>query len=151
MTTSGWTSLTVTVHLAATLYMVGLVWFVQRVHYPLFARVGPEAFREYERDHIARTGPVVGPPMLLELASALALLVARPEGVSPAAVWTGAGLLAVVWASTVFLQVPRHTRLREGFDARVLRELVATNWIRTAAWTLRGGLAIGIARAAGVG
>ncbi len=30
-------------HVAATFYMVGLVWFVQRVHYPLFASVGADA------------------------------------------------------------------------------------------------------------
>ena len=29
-------------HVAATLYLVGLIWVVQGVHYPLFARVGPE-------------------------------------------------------------------------------------------------------------
>jgi hypothetical protein len=27
-------------HLAATLYMVGVIWFVQVVHYPLFSKVG---------------------------------------------------------------------------------------------------------------
>ena len=31
-------------HLAATLYMVGVIWFVQVVHYPLFARAGAEGF-----------------------------------------------------------------------------------------------------------
>ena len=34
-------------HAAATLFMVGLIWFVQVVHYPLFARVGPDAFVPY--------------------------------------------------------------------------------------------------------
>ena len=31
-------------HLAATLFMVGVIWFVQVVHYPLFAKVGATAF-----------------------------------------------------------------------------------------------------------
>jgi hypothetical protein len=29
---------------ASTLFMTGLSWFVQVVHYPLFAAVGPDAF-----------------------------------------------------------------------------------------------------------
>ena len=30
----------------ATLFMVGLIWFVQIVHYPLYAKVGREQFSE---------------------------------------------------------------------------------------------------------
>ena len=29
-------------NVAATLYMVGLIWCIQIVHYPLFAQVGKE-------------------------------------------------------------------------------------------------------------
>jgi hypothetical protein len=32
--------LVLVLHFASTFYMVGLVWFVQRVHYPLFAGFG---------------------------------------------------------------------------------------------------------------
>ena len=48
------------VHFAATFYMVGLVWFVQRVHYPLYASVGSQQFPAYEGAHVSRTSPVVG-------------------------------------------------------------------------------------------
>ena len=37
--------------LAATLYMVGVIWMVQLVHYPLYNKVGREAFPEYETRH----------------------------------------------------------------------------------------------------
>ena len=36
-----------TVHLFATTAMVGLIWFVQIVHYPLFAAVGRPDFAQY--------------------------------------------------------------------------------------------------------
>ena len=52
-----------TVHLAATAAMVGLLWFVQLVYYPLFALVGPDGFVEYEHSHQQRTSYVVGPLM----------------------------------------------------------------------------------------
>lgn len=124
----------------ATFYMVGLLWFVQRVHYPLFAEVGTGAFRGYERKHVQRTGPVVAPPMLLEFASAVALVVAPVPGLPSAAVWLGLGLLAVIWLSTALLQVPRHRELASGFTREAHRSLVTGNWIRTIAWSLRSGL-----------
>jgi len=59
------------VNAAATLFMVGVIWFVQIVHYPLFALVGEAAFSEYERHHARRTGWVVAIPMLLELGASM--------------------------------------------------------------------------------
>jgi hypothetical protein len=44
----------------------------------------------------------------------------------------------VIWLSTALLQVPRHRALEAGFDPAAHRALVATNWIRTVAWTARG-------------
>ena len=125
-------------HLGSTLYMVGLIWFVQRVHYPLFSGVGPDGFAAYAQEHVERTGPVVGPAMLIEAGTALVLCVAPPAGVGLGARLLGVALLAVVWLSTWGLQVPRHRDLAAGFDASPHRRLVGTNWIRTVAWSARG-------------
>ena len=38
-------------NLCASLFMTGVIWFVQIVHYPLFANVSRSAFAEYERRH----------------------------------------------------------------------------------------------------
>jgi hypothetical protein len=132
-------------HLAATLYMVGVVWFVQVVHYPLFSRVGPEKFSLYSEAHSRLTTYVVGPPMLTEAATALLLVFRRPEGVPLAAALTGLALVVVVWLSTALLQVPRHTTLGSGFDRRAWSGLVLSNWVRTVAWSARGGLALWMA------
>jgi hypothetical protein len=75
MRAEGLSILVLVLHFASTFYMVGLVWFVQRVHYPLFAGVGSQQFPAYERAHVTRTNPVVGPAMLMEAATALALVV----------------------------------------------------------------------------
>jgi hypothetical protein len=132
-------------HLAATLYMVGVVWFVQVVHYPLFSRVGPEEFSLYSEAHSRLTTYVVGPPMLAEAATALLLVFRRPEGVPLAAALTGLALVVVVWLSTALLQVPRHTTLGSGFDRRAWSGLVLSNWVRTVAWSARGGLVLWMA------
>jgi hypothetical protein len=129
------------VHLAATFYMTGVIWFVQVVHYPLVALVGLDGASRYAQSHARRTGPVVIAAMLVEAATAVLLVVRAPAGTSPALALVGAGLLVLIWLSTFALQVPAHRRLASGFDARVHRRLVATNWIRTAAWTARAGIA----------
>ena len=51
---------------AATPFMTGVIWVVQVVHYPLFARVGVDGFREYEQSHQRRISLVVGIAMPVE-------------------------------------------------------------------------------------
>ena len=129
-------------HCAATLYMTGVIWFVQVVHYPLLAKIGVVEFSSYEQRHTALTTWVVAPPMLLELAIALLLIWFRPLGVLNVQVWIGLGLLAVIWISTFLVQVPCHEALSKVFDDAVHQRLVWTNWLRTAAWSLRGCLVL---------
>lgn len=131
-------------HAAATLYLVGVVWFVQRVHYPLFAGVGFQHFPAYQRDHVARVTPIVAPIMLIEAGTGLALLAFPPPNVPLMLPGLGLGLLGIIWLSTFLLQVPRHDELKTGFDAASHQRLVATNWIRTILWSLRGGLVLGM-------
>ena len=121
-----------------TLPLVGLIWTVQVVHYPLFAGVGADGFAAYERSHASRITLVVAPLMLAELAVSGWLCWRIPAGVPAWWCRAGAGLTAAVWASTWFLSVPLHARLAAGFDAAAHARLVATNWPRTALWTLRG-------------
>jgi hypothetical protein len=132
----------------ATFAMTGLIWFVQVVHYPLFRSVGAPGYAAYQAEHMRLTTLVVGPLMLLEAATALWLVLDRPAFVSPAQAWAGLALLAVAWLATVFLSVPRHEALRHGFDASAHAALVATNWIRTAAWSARSVLLLLALRAA---
>ena len=132
-------------HLAATLVMVGIIWFVQVVHYPLFERVGKAGFSAYSAAHSHLTALVVGPPMLLEAAPAVALLFVRPAGVPAVLVWARLALLALVWLSTALLQVPRHHALGLGFGVRDHRSLVLSNWVRTCAWNVRGLLVLWMA------
>jgi hypothetical protein len=42
----------------------------------------------------------------------------------------------------VLVSAPLHERLNAHFDPALLDRLIATNWIRTAAWTVRAGLAV---------
>jgi hypothetical protein len=136
------TGLMAAVHAGATVFMAGVIWFVQVVHYPLLDGVGPENSSAYQKRHTRSTTWVVAPAMLVELAAALWLAWRLPAGASLTAARAGLVLLAVIWVSTWGLQVPQHRVLEHGFDARAHRRLVLTNWVRTAAWTARAVLAL---------
>jgi len=125
----------------STWFMVGLIWFVQVVHYPLFNRVQGEHHEEYHRKHQSRTTLVVGPPMLVEAFTSVLLVWYQPVSNTPL-VLLGVALLFVIWVSTALLQVPCHGELAKRFDQKAYRQLVLTNWVRTLAWSMRGALVV---------
>jgi hypothetical protein len=126
------------INLLSTWTMVGVIWFVQVVHYPLLSVVPVESAASVAVEHQRRTGWVVGAPMALEGVTTLALLVMVPEGVAWFVPWLAGIPLAVALGATIFLSVPRHERMAREPDAQVGKELVSTNWVRTIAWTVRG-------------
>lgn len=122
--------------LVSTAAMTGLIWFVQVVHYPLFKAVGKDAFVEYEGRHTVLTTYVVMPLMFVELGTSLWLAYRPPEGFA-AQYQAGAVMVVMIWLSTFFLQVPKHSILEKNFDEQAWRFLVRSNWIRTVLWTGR--------------
>lgn len=126
--------------LGTTLPLVGLIWLVQIVAYPLFARVGAGDFPAYHAAHSRLITFVVAPLMLGELAGALAGAFFEDPALPRAWAWFGAALAVAVWLLTMFVSVPKHNVLAHGFEGRAHGLLVATNWLRTLAWTLRGAI-----------
>lgn len=127
-------------HFAATLFMTGVIWFVQVVHYPMMDAAERENYPEHQRRHQTLTSYVVGPVMLFELATAIALLYLTWTAGMPTWALANLLLLAVTWISTFLIQVPCHERLAKGFSREAHRRLVKTNWIRTVAWTFRSAI-----------
>lgn len=128
-------------HALATWYMVGLIWMVQIVHYPMFDRVGSDQFAQYEKDHSRLITPIVGIPMLIELGTAVALLCM--PGFAPITyrlIGVGLVIIVAIWLVTATLSVPCHQQLAAGFNATAHQKLVLTNWLRTLGWTVRGGI-----------
>ena len=46
------------INIASTWFMIGLIWFVQIVHYPLFVYVGSKEFRTFHENHKILITPV---------------------------------------------------------------------------------------------
>ena len=132
-----WASWIWIAHCVSTFYMTGLIWFVQRVHYPLMNRVAPADYVAFQQAHMIRTTWVVGPAMLIEAFSAVALLYLDDLPIQPSVAWINMALLLGIWVSTAAWQVPCHHRLSRAFDAATHRSLVYGNWIRTALWSIR--------------
>lgn len=123
------------IHLAATCFMTGVIWFVQLVHYPLFPEYQGGRFEKTMKQHQSRTSFVVIPAMLLELSTGVWLAAVQwPASYLPA---IALGLLLFIWLITFSISAPLHGRLEKGFDPRLTTQLVATNWARTLLWSAR--------------
>jgi hypothetical protein len=109
--------------------------FTEANLYTAIENVGRSEFISCHERHLALITWVVGPLMLVEIGSAglLLHLGERSLGFVVSLI-----PLAVVWASTGFLQIPLHQKLTQGDDIATLDGLVSTNMWRTFAWTLRG-------------
>jgi hypothetical protein len=128
------------VQTAATWYMVGFIWTMQILHYPLFDRVGRDVFPEYETEHNRRFGLLVGPGIVLAAITTVIQLVTRPQSTPLLAAIGETGQLVLIIVSTVLYQAPQHARPIAGFNLVAYRTLVRTNWVRTVAWSVLGSL-----------
>jgi hypothetical protein len=120
--------------------LTGLIWTIQVVHYPLFARVGEAEWVAYEREHQRRVTLVVAPLMLANVTLAITVVI---EAATPL---RGVNLLlaAAVFAATVLVYSPLHGRLAAAHDRATIDRLVTLNRWRTAAWTAQALVALAL-------
>lgn len=129
------------IHLAATLFMVGLIWTIHYVHYPLFANVGESTYVNFQAAHVERIGRLLFVPWLTEGVTLLGMLTLAFLGGNQSwripTVINGVAM-AVVLVISGFWSAPAHGKLADGFDASVHDQLMTANLIRTLAWTVCG-------------
>lgn len=135
------------VHVVATWFMVGLIWTIHVVHYPLFAFVGEGEYVAFQAEHVERIGRLLAVPWAIEGACVAILLYLVLRGhfrrlALPVII--GAIAMAVILGISGFLSAPAHGELADGFDAAVHSDLMLADLFRTLAWTVRGGIAIWI-------
>lgn len=111
-----------------------LIWLVQIIIYPGLARIPSNDFVKYHAWYVTRISMVVLPLMICEIIVAIAWFFLQDNLFYPT---VAGGLVTLVWCSTFALQVPIHKRLQTGKDKSKIKRLVATNWIRTVAWSLK--------------
>lgn len=127
-------------NLVGTAIMVGFIWTIQLLSYPMMAAVPAEGFVVYEQVHARRVTGLLAllAPLEVVAAAGVALFTDVPAWLS-----IGAGaVLVAIWVATAVFFAPLHGRLGDGFDPVLHRRLVSTNWLRTIAWTARGVAAV---------
>lgn len=123
--------------------LTGLIWTIQVVHYPSFLGVGELQFATWHQQHMNSITFLVGPLMLLEAMAALGFLSFTSHFQPGFLVFLASGLVLFIFAHTFIIAAPLHGVLvKTGYDEALIKKLVATNWWRTIAWTLRLGILI---------
>jgi hypothetical protein len=111
-----------------------LIWLVQIIIYPGLARIPSNDFVNYHAWYVTRITMVVLPLMIGEIIIAVAWFFLQDNLFYPI---VAGGPVILVWWSTFTFQVPIHKSLQAGKDKSKIRRLVATNWIRTVAWSIK--------------
>ncbi len=120
-----------------TFMLTGLMWCVQLVNYPLFPWVDREKFCDFEKKYQKRISFLLFPLIVLECFFAVLMFTVAKDGEFRTVTYVLFLLLLFIWFSTFCLQIPEHAELANGFSLKNIKRLILTNWIRTAAWTLR--------------
>lgn len=124
----------------SSIFLCGLIWMVQLVHYPFFLRADRTQFTDHIRFHGFRISFIVLPVMITELISSILLTLYATEFQTIHLL--GLIVVIMIWVSTFLLQVPQHAKLIVAFDEKAIRKLVRTNWIRTILWSFKSVLAL---------
>lgn len=123
------------IHFVFALYMFGVIWFVQIVHYPVFL------FLNYDPAHNpyifqqTRSGIAMVLPMIIELVSVVLLIFIPYPNFFTVLVLLLFSVL--IWVSTFTMQVPAHNLLKKEKNEDAIKRLIYTNWFRTGLWSLK--------------
>jgi hypothetical protein len=132
-------------YLALCLYDAGMSWVLQLMHYPLYHEVGTAEFSKYIRMNNQRAVAPAIMPALATLVVSMLMAWRRPVEVPPAIAVSAVLLNVAVLVSTAVWQGRLHGQLvQTGKSDATIALLVATNWIRTIAFTTQAAFAIWI-------
>jgi len=127
-------------NLAATLFLTGLVWYIQVVHLPLFRKIEGAGFIEYAREQRRRNTLLMAVPMAVEFVTVIWLGLTLADGWLRSRLLQTLAPLGIAWIVTLNFYMPQYRRLLGGFNEAVIRSLIRTNWVRTTCWTVRAGM-----------
>ena len=112
--------------------LVVLIWLVQLIIYPGMRGWQRSSFVALHQTYTRRISLVVGPLMLAQAVLGFAMVLGSTGGKAVVQLL----LVAGVWLVTITCSVPMHRRLVHGYDEKAVDKLIATNWLRTAGWSL---------------
>lgn len=136
-------------HAASTWFMVGLIWTIHLLHYPLLGSAGEKTlgsskenvYVALQREHVDAIGQLLLVPWLTEgITLLIVLFLAFGKGersLRIPSIVDSIGMAIVLVISGVW-SAPAHGILMDRFDQQVFDRLMIANLVRTLAWTLCG-------------
>lgn len=120
-------------YMMSSLWMAVVILFVQCVHYPAFTFIEEKKLTTFSIFHQKRISFIVMPAMLIEAATLSYLTFVTKEPLF----YISAILLALIWLSTFFIQVPTHNKLVTEPTQDLTKKLVQENIPRTCLWCFK--------------
>jgi hypothetical protein len=133
------------VYLFLAVFNAGNMTTLQIQHYGIYPLVGAEKFKAYiQANNKAAVVPSILPAMLLLLVNMVMLFV-RPAFMSGTVAVLSLALSLVSFVSTFVWQRKLQGEMAvTGYDEEKIKTLLATNWIRVAAFVSQGILAVSV-------
>ena len=135
--------LTIQLHVFATVFMTGVVWHLQVVHFPSLRFISADQEKNAAHLYRKRTGWMVMPLMLIELGTAILLIGSSWVMQYGNYLWINLALLLFILGVTFLKMMPLHRQLALQMNDGIIQSLVAVNWIRTSIWSVRSVLLLG--------
>lgn len=127
---------------ALVFYGTGAAVIESFVNYSSWHLIGADDFIAYHQFISPRVLTFLVAPLLLGTAFTILMLWSRPAAIPAWAVWAALVAQAVVWVSTVTIQVPIQLQLSEhGLSVELIERLIETNfWLRRIPYAICAGL-----------
>lgn len=127
---------------ALVFYGTGAAFIESFVNYASWHLIGADEFIAYHRFISPRVLTFLVAPLLLGTGFTVLMLWSRPAAIPAWAVWAAIAAQAVVWVSTVTIQVPIQFQLSDhGLSVALIERLILTNfWLRRIPYAICAGL-----------
>ena len=133
-----WVRITFLIHLCVTWAMIGAVWFVQFVHYPVYRFLQKKDFYTFQKHHIKQTKALAIPVMVVEAITGILLLWGWGGSALWAYAWINFFLLILIWVSSFHFCMKCHNQLSHEYSPHLILRLLHIHQVRTCFWTARG-------------
>ena len=124
------------IQIVTSFSMLGIIWFIQLIHYPLLNKI-KEGLSQYEKAHLIRAAYFIGPLLVVDLIASIFLVSFEVRSTLIRLATCNLILNIFYWIWTFLFQIQHHQKLTVGFSKLTIRKLVINNWMRTFLWTVK--------------
>jgi len=124
-------------NLCASIFMTGIISFIQFIQYPLLYHISSFDFTCYFKKYISRIMWFIYPVMIIEIGFAVWLSFLPLQTKLQLPILISYILLALVTMNGLLIQTPLIQKLQYSFDKAVLSKIMFYNWIRFVSSALR--------------